>query len=56
MLPKKRSFIQEVVEPEKATPEFIQEVVEPEVHIPEEPELLTENKRVIIKARRNTDA
>jgi hypothetical protein len=63
-LPKKKDFIQEVVEPTPATqPEFLQEVIEPEVHIPEEPEVLfeeseemnvsSEDDRVVIKPGRS---
>lgn len=40
MLPRRRNFIQEVVEP--TAPEFLQEVIEPQVQIPVEPELLQE--------------
>lgn len=55
-LPKKKGFIQEVVEP--AAPEFIQEVVEPEVSIPVEPEMLVEEEeveedKVVISSKRS---
>ena len=53
MLPKRENVI---TENENTEAEFLQEIVEPEVHVPEEPELLTEKKRVIIKPRRNSDA
>ena len=46
-LPKKKQFIQEVVEPaapEAQQPEFLQEVVEPEVQVPVEPEVLVEEE------------